>query len=239
MDPRYGERYRELFEKHWWWRARTQFIVDLLKRLQPQGGWNRILDIGCGDGLFFPELSRFGDVEGIETSTELVSANNPYRNRIQICPFDRSFRPGKHYSLILMLDVLEHLDDAVAALRQVLELLEPKGTFVATVPAFMALWTNHDVLNHHYVRYTKRSFGQVAAQAGLRVREQRYLYHWTCPVKLAIGLRERLFHSEPKPAQVPPKFINETLFQISRIEQKIATPLPMPFGSSLLIVGER
>ena len=108
MDPKYGERYRDLFEKHWWWRARTRLIIDVLRRLQPARGWKSILDVGCGDGLFFPQLSQFGEVEGVEPFAELVSPNNPYRSRIQICPFDENFRPGKRYSLILMLDVLEH-----------------------------------------------------------------------------------------------------------------------------------
>ena len=66
MDPKYGERYRELYEKHWWWRARTELIVDALHRLRPPQGWKDILDIGCGDGLFFDRLSSFGQVEGVE-----------------------------------------------------------------------------------------------------------------------------------------------------------------------------
>ncbi|MGA2389718.1 MAG: class I SAM-dependent methyltransferase [Candidatus Sulfotelmatobacter sp.] len=239
MDPKYGERYRDLFERHWWWRARTRLIVDVLRRLQPQQGWKNILDIGCGDGLFFPELSQFGEVEGVEPFGELVNPHNPYREHIQICPFDESFQPGKRYSLILMLDVLEHLENAVGALRHALNLLEPDGMFIATVPAFMALWTNHDVLNHHFLRYTKSSFRQVAQKAGLRIQEQRYLYHWTCPVKLAIGMRERLFHSQPKPAQVPPWAVNELLFWTSRIEQKTLSVLSLPFGSSLMVVGVR
>lgn len=239
MDPRYGERYRELFEKHWWWRARTQLVVDLLRRLEPKEGWKSILDIGCGDGLFFPELSKFGDIEGIEPSAELVNPYNVYRNRIQICPFDENFRPGKQYSLILMLDVLEHLEDAVGSLRLVLRLLQPKGTFIATVPAFMSLWTNHDVLNHHLTRYTKTSFRRVAKEAGLHIQEERYLYYWTCPVKLAIALGERLLRTEPKPAQTPPRIVNTLLFYVSRLEQELLTPLSPPFGSSLLIIGGR
>ncbi len=239
MDPKYGERYRDLFEKHWWWRARTRLIIDVLRRLQPARGWKSILDVGCGDGLFFPQLSQFGEVEGVEPFAELVSPNNPYRSRIQICPFDENFRPGKRYSLILMLDVLEHLEDALAALSHALALLEPDGTFVATVPAFMALWTNHDVMNHHFIRYTKSSFRQVARRAGLRIQEERYLYHWTCPVKLGIGFRERLFRLEPKPAQVPALTVNESLFWMSRLEQKTLTPLSLPFGSSLMVVGTR
>jgi 2-polyprenyl-3-methyl-5-hydroxy-6-metoxy-1,4-benzoquinol methylase len=106
VDPKYGERYRELYQKHWWWRARTELIVDTLHRLQPAPGWKNILDVGCGDGLFFDRLSEFGEVEGVEPVTELVSPDNPYRRRIHVCPFDENFQPGKQYSLILMLDVL-------------------------------------------------------------------------------------------------------------------------------------
>lgn len=237
MDPRYGERYRELYEKHWWWRARTRYIIDALLRLQPERGWKTILDIGCGDALFFPELSAFGEVEGVEPVAELVNPANPYRSRIQICPFDQNFQPAKKYSLILMLDVLEHLEDAAAALRHVVELLEPGGMFVATVPAFMALWTNHDVTNHHFTRYTKSSFRELAQRSGLKILEERYLYHWPCPVKLAIGLQERLFRLPPQPAQVPAPLVNELLFRLTRLEQKTLTPLSLPFGSSLMVVA--
>jgi 2-polyprenyl-3-methyl-5-hydroxy-6-metoxy-1,4-benzoquinol methylase len=239
LDPKYGERYRELFEKHWWWRARTELIVDLLHRIQPKSGWKNILDIGCGDGLFFPQLSKFAEVEGVEPSAELVHPNNPYRTSIRICPFDARFNPGKKYSLILMLDVLEHLEDAVGSLRHALELLQPEGTFIATVPAFMALWTSHDDLNYHYIRYTKTTFRKVAKQAGLHIQQERYLYHWTCPVKLAIRLRERLFPSKPQPAQIPSTVVNNLLLQFTRLEQKTLTPLSLPFGSSLLIVGQK
>jgi SAM-dependent methyltransferase len=239
MDPRYGERYRQLYEQHWWWRARTLLITDRLRRLQPKGGWKNILDIGCGDALFFPELFKFGEVDGVEPDAALVNPQNPYRSRIQICPFDHNFQPGKRYSLILMLDVLEHLEDRVGAVRHALTLLEPGGTFVITVPAFMALWTNHDVLNHHFIRYTKASFRQVAKQAGLRIQEERYLYHWTCPVKMGIGLMERAFHLAPKPEEVPSRALNEMMFWVSRLEQKTLTRLSLLFGSSLLAVGTK
>jgi 2-polyprenyl-3-methyl-5-hydroxy-6-metoxy-1,4-benzoquinol methylase len=239
MDPKYGERYRDLFERHWWWRARSKVILDVLRRLQPTQGWKTILDIGCGDGLFFPELSRFGEVEGVEPFAELVNSANPYRNRISICPFDENYRPGKRYSLILMLDVLEHIENAAGSLRHAIDLLEPDGRLVATVPAFMVLWTNHDVMNQHFLRYTKPTFREVARQAGLRIQEERYLYHWTCPVKLGIGLKERIFRIQPKPAQVPMWAINESMYFLSRLEQRTLTPLSLPFGSSLLVVGTK
>ena len=237
MDPKYGEAYRGLFEKHWWWRSRTELIVEKLRQLRPAAGWKRILDIGCGDGLFFDRLAEFGEVDGIEPSAELVSHGNPHRDRIYICPFDDNFRPGNQYSLILMLDVLEHLENPAAALRHVIDLLSPNGTFVATVPAFMSLWTNHDVLNHHFIRYTKATFRAVAQQAGLQIYEQRYLYHWMFPAKLGTRFLERTLHSEPAPAKVPSSWLNTALYWLSRVEQRTISHLPVPFGSSLMVVG--
>jgi 2-polyprenyl-3-methyl-5-hydroxy-6-metoxy-1,4-benzoquinol methylase len=239
VDPQYGERYRELYQKHWWWRARTELIVDTIRRLQPPRGWKTILDIGCGDGLFFDRLAEFGEVEGVEPGAELVSPENPHRGRIHVRPFDDGFRPGKQYSLVLMLDVLEHLGEPAAALRHAVALLAPGGTLVATVPAFMSLWTNHDVINHHLIRYTKRTFREMASRAGLRIRQERYLYQWTCPVKLGVRLVEGIFRLEPSPPRIPANWINETLYQLSRIEEKILSLVPMPFGSSLMVVGAR
>ena len=239
MDRDYGDRYRDLFETHWWWRARTEYIVETLKRYRPAAGWTTILDIGCGDGLFFSRLKEFGEVEGIEPSPELVSPDNADRNRIHICPFDEHFTPGKQYSLILMLDVLEHLERPVAGLRHALELLEPGGTFVATVPAFRMLWTNHDVVNHHQTRYTKKSFRAVANDAGLDIDEERYLYHWTFPIKLGVRLAEQALGLKAKPPKASKGWVNESLFRISRLEQMTLSRLSVPFGSSLLVVGKK
>ena len=239
MNPEYGERYRDLFENHWWWRARSEVIIETLRRVRPANGWEGILDIGCGDGLFFPRLREFGEVEGVEPFADLLNPANPDRSNIHVCPFDLNFQPGKQYSLILMLDVLEHLEDPVGALRHVRDLLQPDGTVVLTVPAFMALWTNHDVINHHFTRYTKAQLRRTSKEAGLRFTEERYLYHWTCPVKMALGTTERALHLPPKPAQVPAAWINQMLYWLSRLEQKTVTRLPMPVGSSLLVIAKR
>jgi 2-polyprenyl-3-methyl-5-hydroxy-6-metoxy-1,4-benzoquinol methylase len=239
VDREYGEAYRELFEKHWWWRSRTEFIVDKLRALGLADRRQRILDVGCGDALFFDRLAEFGEVEGVEPCADLVRVDNPHRDRIFIGPFDRDFCPDKQYSLILMLDVLEHLPDPVGALSHALDLLAPEGLVVVTVPAFMALWTNHDVLNHHLTRYTKQTFAEVARHAGLEIQEQRYLYHWTHPVKIGVRLVESVSHCKPGAPKIPGGLINEMLFAISRFEQKTLSRLPMPFGSSLLVVGRK
>ena len=237
MDPEFSQRYRELYENHWWFRAREEMIINFLRRKQPPGGWSTILDVGCGDGLFFRELAKFGDVEGIELAGDVISPDNPFRERIHIGPFDETFRPGKRYSLILMLDVLEHLAGPVGALRNAISLLQPGGSLLITVPAFRALWTSHDELNYHFTRYTKASFNEVAEKAGLQTAESRYLFYWLFLAKLAVRGKERLFGSAPSIPGIPATGLNRMLFWISRLEDQLLGGLPIPLGSSLLVFG--
>jgi SAM-dependent methyltransferase len=242
MDREYGARYRDLFERHWWWRARERVILDTLRRHRPATGWRTVLDVGCGDGLFFDTLAALDGVtlvEGVEPAAALVSPEGRHRDRIHVVPFDARFEPGRRYSLVLMLDVLEHLPDPAAALRRVASLLEPGGVFLATVPAFMALWTRHDELNHHYIRYTKRRFAELAEPAGLRIDEARYFFHWTAAAKLGTRLAELVTAGAPESPRVPPEPLNRGLYLLSRLEERVLGRLGVPVGSSLLVVGTR
>src|SRR6185312_10935354 len=102
---------------------------------------------------------------GIEPDENAVSTNGRWADRIARGPLDDSFVPGHRYSLILFLDVLEHVPDPVAAIRRAVDLLEADGSILVTLPAHDALWTSHDVLNHHYHRYTKAGFAELAKSA--------------------------------------------------------------------------
>jgi SAM-dependent methyltransferase len=242
VDADYGAQYRDLFQRHWWWRARERVILATLERHRPRAGWGNVLDVGCGDGLFFDALAGLDGVtlvEGVEPAAALVSPDGPHRGRIHVAPFDDTFNVGRRYSLILMLDVLEHLEAPAKALRHAVSLLEPDGVFVATVPAFMSLWTRHDDLNHHYTRYDNASMDALTREAGLRVIESRYFFHWTAGAKLLTRLKERLVPGAPSAPAVPPAPVNGALYALSRAEELMLGSFPVPFGSSLLVVGKR
>jgi 2-polyprenyl-3-methyl-5-hydroxy-6-metoxy-1,4-benzoquinol methylase len=237
LDPEFSLQYRKLYEEHWWFRAREELILAVIQREQPPGGWKSILDVGCGDGLFFSALQKFGDVEGVEPSAQVVSPDNPFRRRIYIGTFDRGFQPGKKYGLILMLDVLEHMDDPVGVIRHALSLLERDGALLITVPAFPALWTSHDVLNHHRVRYTRPAFTRVAADAGLKIVVARYFFFWLFAAKLAARVKESIFGARPQIPRVPSAPINALLGWICRAEERVLGASTIPLGGSLLVVG--
>lgn len=240
MDYAYGQHYRRLYQEHWWWRSREATVLAELRRVQPTGGWNRALDIGCGDGLFFPKLRELAaSVEGIEPDERLVSEPEREDGRIHVRRFDETFTPNHRFGLIVMLDVLEHLPEPVDALRHLVTLLEPAGHVLITVPALMALWTRHDDINQHYTRYSKASLRSATREAGLTEVNSRYLYQWLVPAKLGVRAVEHLTPApeDPPPPGVPPAPLNRVLAALARTEHRVTRSLPLPFGSSLLYVG--
>ncbi len=237
MDDAYRAQYRRLYQQHWWWQSRERLLERELDRLANGGGFGAILDVGCGDALFFPVLQRFGDPHGVEPDAGLLSPDGPFRSRIHAGPFDDSFQPGTRYGLILALDVVEHVADATAFLRRVKSLLEPGGIFVATVPALRALWTSHDVLNAHVTRYSRGEFARLVTGAGLHVEHARYCFLWTAAAKVGVRLVESVIRPEPRPPRVPPAPINAVLRAACLAEQAVFGRAQLPFGSSVLLVA--
>ncbi len=238
MDAEYARQYAELYRSHWWWRARESLILRTLRNLAPSGGWDRILNVGCGDGLLLAELADLGrEVEGLEVDTQILSPETTERFRIHLGVLDERFRPAESYDLITLLDVLEHIQDPIAALRQCRELLAPGGILLLTVPAFRSLWTHHDDTNHHFTRYTRRTLGRVLKDAGFTCTESGYFFHWLVPPKLAIRAYESLFTPPPTQPGIPAGAINRGLVLLSLLEQKTLTRFRLIPGTSLLAVA--
>lgn len=239
MDPTYGERYRKLYERHWWWRAREAVVLRELDRLRPPGGWRRALDVGCGDGLLFERLGAYAaDIEGVEPDAALVSSAVRDGGTIHVRPFDETFRPGRAFDLVLFLDVIEHLDDAGGAVAHAASLLSPGGVVLVTVPAFRHLWTTHDDLNRHVTRYTRAELVALLSRH-FEVERARYFFRWVHPAKLVQRAMEAVRPAEPTPPAVPPPPLNGMMYAMSRVEEAVLSWSTIPVGSSLLAVARK
>lgn len=232
MDRAYAAVYRNLYQRHWWWRARERYLLERLEQQHREGSSPSILDVGCGDALFFDRLDRFGDVHGIEPDESLLS-DGPWRSRIHLGTLDAQYSAGHKYEWILMFDVLEHVEEYHAFLTAAREALVPQGQLFVTVPALPALWTSHDNLNQHYRRYTRRTLSRALTAAGLKPVEMEYFFHWIVPLKLLTRLREKLRRPTPTPETVPPEPLNGVAYAISRLEQRVPGMALLPFGTSL------
>lgn len=244
MQAAYAAEYRRLWDEHWWWRSRRRFVCRLLAQLGLPGE-GQVLDIGCGDALFFDDLAQYGHVHGIEPDRNLLKDANPHRERITVAPFGPGFDTDQRYGLITMLDVLEHIEDDRGTLDTVHGMLRPGGAVVLTVPAFRWLWSMHDVANRHFRRYTRKELAGKLADAGLAVQRCGYTFGWTVAAMLA---RRALLPAKQAPDDAdedayrvtpPPAPINEALYLLTRAEQTIARALPMPMGSSVFAVARR
>jgi len=242
----YARRYRTLWERHWWWRSREAYLLGWLERLRlsPSGsdGAPRILDVGCGDGLFFERLERFGRVEGVEPDPGLVT-DPRWRDRITIAPLDPGVLPRDTYDLVLMLDVLEHIADDRAALDEIRSALRPGGHLLLTVPALRMLWSRHDEVNEHFRRYDRRGLTQLLGSAGFEVRDVRYFFAWTVgPLLLRRWLsppggdgRRQL--AADAAATVPPPPLNRFLTALSLGDHALGRLVRWPAGSSLFALA--
>src|SRR5690606_41581694 len=99
---------------------------------------------------------------------------------------------SRAFGVVSVFDVREHLEDRIGALALVREVLSPTGLHLLPVPALPVLWTRHDALNHHHVRYTDRSLRSDLVAAGLRVRTIRYIFQVLFVQKAITVLGERL-----------------------------------------------
>ena len=199
----------------------------------------RILDVGCGNGLFFEKHAHFGDVSGIEPDEQLVDPEGPHAGQIQVGFFDSSCQAEKPLDWILMLDVLEHMEQPAEALRHARQMLRPGGKLVVTVPAFMLLWTQHDEWNQHRTRYRRRPLVELVEEQGFQVEMSRYFFHWPFFAKLLVRGVEWLIPGTPGPARVPPGFVNVACRFFTTADEWMYSWAQLPFGTSILLVASR
>jgi hypothetical protein len=139
--------------------------------------------------------------------------------------------------LILLLDVLEHVRAPEELLRRAGGLLTTNGRILVTTPAFNWLWTTHDDLNHHVMRYTAGGMRNTVQRAGLITTESRYLFQSLVVPKLLVRVREALTSASPQVPSIPPPPLNRAIQTWFRREYALAGWLP--FGGSLLTIARR
>ena len=235
MDTQYAAAYPELYARHWWWRSREDMLLRKIRGLLRYVPDARILDVGCGAGLFFEALEPLGHVEGVESDRASVEQSGRWRDRIVVGDLDDSFVTAAPFDLILMLDVLEHIARPEEVLARAGQLLRPDGRILITVPAFTWLWTSHDELNHHVTRYSAAEIRDVIARSGLVALEAGYLFQSLVVLKLLVRAKEALSSGRPRVPDIPTPAINAVVQAWFRAEHAVAGWLP--FGGSTFAIA--
>lgn len=172
----YDALYPDGIAHHYWTLARNIHIYNTLKGRC--GDAHRVLEVGCGRGLVVDYLRQRGvECDGCELGTP-----RPYAERVEpyvslgvsSCELDESKRAS--YDTLLFCDVLEHIQNPGAFLKEHLTAFPNVRHVVATFPARKELWSNYDVMCGHFMRYTGEDVEMLFKRSGLEMLEVRDMF---------------------------------------------------------------
>jgi SAM-dependent methyltransferase len=232
---------------HWWWEGRRRILAGVLSALQSAGDLQagRLYDLGCGVGTNLGVLELFGETVGLEGSHEAVDhAHRLGRSNVHLADLERwrsapaDFPPGSG-AVVLLADVLEHLEDETSALELAEHLLRPGGVLIVTVPALPQLWGPSDEFNHHRRRYTARSLAGILSRR-FAVRRLTYFNALLfLPIAVARFVSRHLERPGAEEVEMPSRPVNRMLKTIFGWESSLLRRMDFPIGVSLLCVATR
>lgn len=229
---------------HFWFRGFRKFITPVLDRIAGGRGNLRLLDCGCGNGWNLALLRRHGEVFGFDlTAGALTRARASGRPLVRADVRHIPFRDAM-FDVATSFDVLQSIEDDRRAVGEMARVLRPGGRLVLTVAALEALRGDHSEVWREVRRYTPASARALVAAAGLRVERVSFLFASLFPVLLAVRTSQRLLRpyrpaSVDSDIRVPAAPVNAVLTWLVSGEAALARRLPLPIGSSLLVVARK
>ncbi len=240
MNPAEYERMYSQEDTYWWFIGRRRLVLDLIRsRFGGQRALS-ILDVGCGTGAMSSELAALGNVVSTDLSG-LALGFSKRRGLKRMCCADAIRLPlrPESFDAVVALDLLEHIPDDAAAVREFARVLRPGGCLFATVPAYRFLWSGHDLALMHVRRYTAREFRALVEANGLGVSRLSYAMTALFPLVWLVRRRERS-DIEPRSSVKPvPRMVNRLLIRILNAENAWLRRADLPFGVSVVCVATR
>ncbi|MCW5831486.1 MAG: methyltransferase domain-containing protein [Labilithrix sp.] len=184
--------------RHPWEKSRAAFFTGVVERTLGGRGGLDVLDCGAGDAFFSATMSaRVGprSVTCWDASYDeatVARLGELYGGSGTTFSFTRTM-PERRFDLVLMLDVIEHVEDDVGFVSEIVEacLAPERGLALVSVPAWQALFSRHDELLLHHRRYSPDECDRVLRAAGLELVERGGLFHSLVAPRLASVVRER------------------------------------------------
>jgi len=260
MDKEYYKEYYKIEREHWWFKVRNKLIINHSISLfrdhedtrGPAGGSDRrvrILNIGAATGRTTELLNELGDVTTVEYDSSCCdflkeTLNiNAIRGSITELPFD-----DNSFDLVCAFDVIEHVKQDDLAVREMKRVCAPNGKLCITVPAFMVLWSHHDVVNHHYRRYILKKLKRLfTAEKDGKILYSSYFNFLLFPLIFMLRILSRVLPKDNERKGSGSDFtilknspLNKIFYHIFNLESVLLkNKIPLPFGVSILLSWEK
>jgi SAM-dependent methyltransferase len=227
---------------HWWFKGKHELVIGEIERHAP--GHGLVVDVGAGTGGFLNALRVHGrPAVGVEFDVDalsLASRAHPEHALVRGSALTVPLRDGVA-AAVTALDLIEHLDDDVAALGSLARVVDAGGVVIVTVPAYSWMWSDHDVRLGHRRRYTRGQLTAAAHRAGLEVIRCTHFHSWLTPPAFAVRRTPagRLMKRPAEEASYVNPSVNRLLYRVTRVERAALRRVAMPVGLSILLVARR
>jgi len=233
----------KLENSYWWFIARNHIAKKLIyKKTDLQKG-DYILDIGCGTGGFAQLISDSFIPICLDTSR--LAIDYCKKRGIEHCFVStiNDFQLDEfNVKAAVMLDVIEHIENDREIINVVFDKLPHGAWFIATVPAYKALWSRHDEIHQHYRRYNKIEFNNLLREAGFNVCYSSYFNTFLFLPALAKRFLDKLTGADKKitePVEQVSPAINSIFKNIFLLEDKFLGKIVFPFGLSIVTIARK
>ncbi|HLA56100.1 MAG TPA: class I SAM-dependent methyltransferase [Flavobacterium sp.] len=243
MEKDFEKKYHDVEKYHWWFKSRRNYILGLLKNAPKE---SKILDIGCSSGIFLNELENLGfkneNLFGIDISDKAIE--NCRQNGIQnaFVMDAQNITLSERFDIIVASDCLEHLQDDGKAIANWNALLKPGGKIYVFVPAFQSLWSNHDVVNMHFRRYTNPQLESRLKAENLNIVKSSYWNFFLFPPVYVFRKIANAFRKTPSAEgdiKIGNPAINGILLTLVTFENKLLKYVSFPFGVSTFCIAQK
>jgi len=230
-------------ERHWWYVGRRRIIRSLVEKIfatldNPNP---RILDVGCGTGANLKMLADYGKAEGVDISQQAVDfCRERGLGSVKLGAAENLPYENDSFDLVTSLDVVEHLDDDVAGLREMRRVLRPDGRLLLFVPAFMFLWGVQDDVSNHRRRYTLPGLLRAVEAAGFAVEWSSYAnISFFLPVLVVRSVMRWLGLRADTEYGINISLMNGPFSRLFAAERFILKGGKLPFGVSAVCIARR
>jgi SAM-dependent methyltransferase len=249
FDLEIFELLRKVEANLFWFVSRNELIRWLVDHFARDA--HRVLEIGCGTGFVLSALRTAlpdAQIAGSELhSLGLTTARARHGSAVELIQMDaRKTGLVDAIDLVGAFDVLEHIPEDDAVLREIYRMLKPGGVLIATVPQHPWMWSTVDDLGRHQRRYRIGELARKASLAGLQPIYRSSFMTLAFPLMVASRVMERFrpisrtLEEEIKAEFVMSPTTGKVLLTISRLEHILRKlGAPMPFGGSQVLVGRR
>ncbi|MGH8518667.1 MAG: class I SAM-dependent methyltransferase [Panacagrimonas sp.] len=224
---------------HFWHAPRRRLLMRLVEQHLTAACDGGVLDVGCGSGRFAQALRERGHrAYGVDPHASAATSNDGWiaTGLAESLPF-----ASDRFAMVTALDSLEHVDD-VAALEEIARVLRTGGWLVASVPAHAWLWSERDIRAGHLRRYDRAGLQRSIRDAGFEITRTLGYQFFLLPLLATSRLWQRLFAQAAgalAEEDWPSRPVNAVLRTINDCEVSLARWLPMPTGSSLIVVARK